>query len=118
MAKPLVRLRVVEIALGAALLALVLRAAQVQLVEGHKYAAAAKSQRTERVVLEAVRLGDIVDDLLDLSLIEAQENPTRDPFRTKSSSWDRRSPAVRCAIAPLYRCPSMKGPAPIPNSPN
>jgi len=60
MAKPLVRLRVVEIALGAALLALVLRAAQVQLVEGRKYAAAAKSQRTERVVLEA-RRGTLFD---------------------------------------------------------
>src|SRR3954468_7433518 len=60
MAKPLVRLRVVEIALGAALLALVLRAAQGQLVEGRKYAAAAKSQRTEHVVLES-RRGTLFD---------------------------------------------------------
>src|SRR5438034_645976 len=60
MAKLLVRLRVVEIGLGAALLALVLRAAQVQLLEGHKYAAAARSQRTERVVLEA-RRGTLFD---------------------------------------------------------
>src|SRR5881409_2426936 len=60
MAKPLVRLRVVEIALGAALLALVLRAAQVQLLEGRKYAMAAKAQRTERVVLEA-RRGTLYD---------------------------------------------------------
>ena len=60
MAKPLVRLRVVEVALGAALLALLLRAGQVQLLEGRKYAAAAKSQRTERVVLEA-RRGTLFD---------------------------------------------------------
>jgi cell division protein FtsI (penicillin-binding protein 3) len=60
MAKPLVRLRVVEIALGLALLALVLRAAQVQLVEGRTYAAAAKAQRTERVVLDA-RRGTLYD---------------------------------------------------------
>src|SRR3989442_562777 len=40
MAKPLVRLRVVEIGIGIALLALVLRAAQVQLVEGRRYARA------------------------------------------------------------------------------
>src|SRR6266699_3230857 len=60
MAKPLVRLRVVEIVLGAALLALVLRAGQVQLLEGRKYAAVAKSQRTERVVLEA-RRGTLFD---------------------------------------------------------
>src|SRR3989441_7696947 len=60
MAKPLVRLRVVEIGLGVALLALVLRAAQVQLVEGARYAAAARAQRTERVVLEA-RRGTLFD---------------------------------------------------------
>src|SRR2546425_2248210 len=60
MAKPLVRLRVVEIGLGVALLALVLRAAQVQLLEGARYAAAAKAQRTERVVLEA-RRGTLFD---------------------------------------------------------
>src|SRR5712664_961956 len=60
MAKPLVRLRVVEVGLGVALLALVLRAAQVQLLEGARYAAAAKAQRTERVVLEA-RRGTLFD---------------------------------------------------------
>jgi cell division protein FtsI (penicillin-binding protein 3) len=55
MAKPLVRLRVVEIGLATALVLLVLRAGQVQLVEGRRYAAAARAQRTERVVLEARR---------------------------------------------------------------
>ena len=60
MAKPLVRLRVVEIGLGLALLALVGRAAQVQLVEGRRYAAAARAQRTEQVVLEA-RRGTLFD---------------------------------------------------------
>jgi two-component system sensor histidine kinase SenX3 len=34
----------------------------------------------ERVVREADRLGRIVDDLLDLSLIEAQEAPVREPL--------------------------------------
>ena len=37
------------------------------------------SQLADRVQREANRLGRIVDDLLDLSLIEAQERPTRDP---------------------------------------
>ena len=60
MAKPLVRLRVVEIGLGLALLALVLRAGQVQLVQGRQYAARAAAQRTERVVLEA-RRGTLYD---------------------------------------------------------
>ncbi|HYU29643.1 MAG TPA: penicillin-binding transpeptidase domain-containing protein [Gemmatimonadales bacterium] len=55
MAKPLVRLRVVEVGLAAALVALLFRAAQVQLVDGRRYAAAAKAQRTEHVVLEARR---------------------------------------------------------------
>ncbi len=36
-------------------------------------------QLAERMVREADRLGRIIDDLLDLSLIEAQETPTRDP---------------------------------------
>jgi cell division protein FtsI (penicillin-binding protein 3) len=60
MAKPLVRLRVVEIGLVAALLALVVRAGQVQLVEGRRYAAAARAQRTEHVVLDA-RRGTLFD---------------------------------------------------------
>jgi two-component system, OmpR family, sensor histidine kinase SenX3 len=38
-----------------------------------------KSQLADRVQHEASRLGHIVDDLLDLSLIEAQEAPTRQP---------------------------------------
>ena len=37
------------------------------------------SQLADRVQHEADRLGRIVDDLLDLSLIEAQERPTREP---------------------------------------
>jgi two-component system sensor histidine kinase SenX3 len=37
-------------------------------------------QLADRVVKEADRLGRIVDDLLNLSLIEAQESPTREPL--------------------------------------
>ena len=55
MAKPAVRLGVVQIGLLGALAALVLRAGQVQLVEGRRHAAEAAAQRTERVVLEARR---------------------------------------------------------------
>jgi cell division protein FtsI (penicillin-binding protein 3) len=60
MAKPLVRLRVVEIGLAVALLALLVRAGQVQLVEGRRHARAAAAQRTERVVLES-RRGTLYD---------------------------------------------------------
>lgn len=60
MAKPAVRLRVVEISLLAALGALVLRAGQVQIVEGRRHALEATAQRTEHVVLEA-RRGALTD---------------------------------------------------------
>lgn len=60
MAKLLVRLRVIEVGLGLAMLALVLRAAQVQLIKGPRYAASAAAQRTERVLLEA-RRGTLYD---------------------------------------------------------
>src|SRR2546428_13970616 len=87
MAKPLVRLQVVQIGIGIALLALVLRAAQVQLVEGRKYAAVAKAQRTERVILDA-RRGTLYDRH-GLGLALTQEtyhvgiapNELRDPSR-------------------------------------
>jgi cell division protein FtsI (penicillin-binding protein 3) len=55
MAKPVVRLSFVQAGLLAALAVLVLRAGQVQLVEGRRHAAAAAAQRTEHVVLEARR---------------------------------------------------------------
>jgi len=60
MAKPVVRLGVVQIGLLGALAALVLRAAQVQLLEGRRHAAEAQAQRTEHVVLDA-RRGTLFD---------------------------------------------------------
>lgn len=55
MAKPAVRLRVVEVAFGLGVAAVVARAAQVQLIEGARYRATAEAQRTEQVVLPARR---------------------------------------------------------------
>src|SRR5437016_11583232 len=60
MAKPAVRLRVVQVAFGISIVAVLGRAAEVQLVRGAKYAEMARSQRTERVVLPA-RRGAIFD---------------------------------------------------------
>ncbi len=60
MAKPVVRLRVVQVAFALAVVAVVARAGQVQLVQGAAYRATAKEQRTERVVLPA-RRGTIYD---------------------------------------------------------
>lgn len=60
MAKPLVRLQVVQAAMLVALAALLVRAAQVQLVQGRRWAAEATARRTERKVLEA-RRGSLFD---------------------------------------------------------
>ncbi len=60
MAREQVRLRVVQVAFGVALLVLLARAAQVQLVEGGRHHATAQAQRTERVELPA-RRGTIYD---------------------------------------------------------
>ena len=55
MAKPAVRLEFVERGVFIALALLVVRAAQVQLLEGRRWAEAAQAQRTERIVLQARR---------------------------------------------------------------
>jgi len=109
MAKLLVRLRVVEIGLGIALLALVLRSAQVQLIEGGKYAAVAKAQRTERVVLEA-RRGTLYDRH-GLGLALTQEtyhlgiapNELRDPARDAATIAHRLRLAPRDVERALHR---------------
>ena len=109
MANPLVRLRVVEIGLGLALVALVLRSAQVQLVEGRKYAAVAKAQRTERVVLEA-RRGTLYDRH-GLGLALTQEtyhlgiapNELRDPARDAATIARRLRLAPRALERALHR---------------
>src|SRR5256886_12983379 len=86
-ARSLVRLQVVQIGLAVALFALVLRAAQVQLVEGHRYAAAAAAQRTQRVQLDARR--GALHDRHGTAIALTQEtyhlgvapNELRDPIR-------------------------------------
>ena len=85
MAKPAVRLSFVQVGLLAALAALVLRAAQVQLLEGRRHAAEATAQRTEHVVLEARR--GTLSDRHGIALALTQEtyhagiapNELRDP---------------------------------------
>src|SRR5258707_5046378 len=117
MAKPLVRLRVVEIGLAAGVVALVLRAAQVQLVEGHKYAAAARAQRTERVVLDA-RRGTLFDRH-GLGLALTQEtyhvgiapNELRDPARDAATIARQLRLAPRDVERGLHRrYPRFPGP--------
>lgn len=57
MAKPAVRLQALEVALLAGLGAVVLRAAQVQLLQGTRYAEEARARRTEHITLDARRGG-------------------------------------------------------------
>ncbi len=57
MAKPQVRLQVVQVAFGLGVVAVLARAGQVQLLEGARYRAAAAAARTEQVVLSARRGG-------------------------------------------------------------
>jgi cell division protein FtsI (penicillin-binding protein 3) len=60
MAKPAVRLQVVEVGVFVGLALLVGRAAQVQLIHGRRWAEEAQAQRTERIVL-AARRGTLYD---------------------------------------------------------
>jgi two-component system sensor histidine kinase SenX3 len=67
-------------------------------------------QLADRVVREADRLGHIVDDLLDLSLIEAQENPTREPLPVPllvGEAVDQVRPAADVAGVPLSILPPI-----------
>jgi two-component system sensor histidine kinase SenX3 len=66
-------------------------------------------QLAERVVREADRLAAIVDDLLDLSTIEAQEAPTRVPLPVPllvSEAVDFVSASAAAAHVPLEVAPS------------
>lgn len=60
MAKPVVRIVAIEFALGLAIIAVLARAAQLQLVQGDQWAAQAAAQRTAHEVLPA-RRGTIYD---------------------------------------------------------
>lgn len=59
-ARAVVRMRAVQAAFGLAVLVLVLRLGQVQLVQGDRHRAAARAERTEQVILPA-RRGTIYD---------------------------------------------------------
>jgi len=79
----------------------VLRAAQVQLVEGRRHAAEAAAQRTERVVLEARR--GMLSDRHGTALALTQETLTTSGSRPTSCATHgatRRCLARRLRIAP------------------
>jgi cell division protein FtsI (penicillin-binding protein 3) len=84
-AKPAVRLQALEVALLAGLGAVVLRAAQVQLLRGGRYAEEARAQRTVRLTLEARRGGLFDRDGAPIALTQESyhvgvaPNELRDP---------------------------------------
>ena len=87
MAKPAVRLQALEVALLAGLGAVVLRAAQVQILQGGRYAEEARAQRTVRLTLEARRGGLFDRDGTAIALTQESyhvgvaPNELRDPGR-------------------------------------
>ncbi len=70
-------------------------------------------QLAERVSREADRLGRIIDDLLDLSLIEAQESPSREPVPIAvliAEAVEAVRPAADAPAIPLHVAPSSPTP--------
>jgi cell division protein FtsI (penicillin-binding protein 3) len=86
-AKPAVRLQALEVALLAGLAAVVLRAAQVQILQGGRYAEEARAQRTVRLTLDARRGGVFDRDGTAIALTQESyhvgiaPNELRDPGR-------------------------------------
>jgi cell division protein FtsI (penicillin-binding protein 3) len=86
-AKPAVRLKALEVALLVGLGAVVLRAAQVQILQGGRYSEEARAQRTVRLTLEARRGGLFDRDGSAIALTQESyhvgvaPNELRDPAR-------------------------------------
>lgn len=87
MAKPAVRLQALEVALLAGLAAVVLRAGQVQILQGGRYSEEARAQRTVRLTLDAHRGGLYDRDGTAIALTQENyhvgiaPNELRDPTR-------------------------------------
>lgn len=87
MAKPAVRLQTLQVAILAGLAGVVLRAGQVQVLQGRRYAEEERAQRTERLTLDARRGG--IYDRTGTAIALTQEtyhvgiapNELRDPAR-------------------------------------
>jgi cell division protein FtsI (penicillin-binding protein 3) len=99
MAKPEVRLTVVGVGLAVGLAALLARAAQVQLIDGARYAAQAESQRTDSVELPAPR--GTLYDRAGAPLATTQEvfHVGLDRAELKDPSGDARQVARRLGLS-------------------
>ena len=111
MAKPAVRLQALEIALLVGLGAVVLRAAQVQILQGGRYSEEARAQRTVRLTLEARRGGLYDRDGTAIALTQESyhvgvaPNELRDPGRDAvaiAGALHLPAPEVRAALRKRY----------------
>ncbi|MSR07538.1 MAG: PASTA domain-containing protein [Gemmatimonadetes bacterium] len=99
MARPAVRLGVIQMAFALGFLAVLARAAQVQLVRGARYAAQAEAQRTERVTLPA-RRGAIYDRRgVPLATSEESFHVGVAPNELKNPPNDARQIAARLGLS-------------------
>lgn len=99
MAKPAVRLRVVQVAFVLGFLAVFARAAQVQLVRGARYARQAEAQRTERITL-AARRGSVYDRRgVPLATSEESFHVGVAPRELKNPASDARQVAARLGLS-------------------
>lgn len=100
MANPVVRVRVVQLVFAAAIVVVVGRAAQVQLVEGARYRAAAEAQRTERIVLPARRGGLFDRNGVALALTQEIYHVGVAPNELREPARDARTIARQLGLSP------------------
>ena len=91
MVRATLRLRAVQVAFALGVVVLVVRAAQVQLVDGAVYQRRARSQRTERVVLPPPRGGIYDRNRIPLAL-------TQESFHVGVDPGELRNPATVAAV--------------------
>src|SRR3989441_13194955 len=108
MARLAVRLQVVEIAVGLGLVLLVARAAEVQLLQGRRWAEESQAQRTERIVL-AARRGALLDRHgTPLALTQETYHVGVAPHELRDPVKDGALIARRLALSARHRSPAPR----------
>ena len=101
MAKPAVRLKALEVALLAGLGAVVLRAGQVQILQGGHYSEEARAQRTVRLTLDARRGGLYDRDGSPIALTQESYHVGIAPNELRDPGRDATAIAAALHLAPL-----------------
>lgn len=100
MAKPEVRLSVIQVALALGVVGVLARAAQVQLAEGARYAQESRSQRTQTVVLPARRGGLYDRSGVPLALTQESFHVGVAPNELRHPAQDAALIAERLGLSP------------------